>query len=206
MLNNQVDVVARAEAGVTFRRAARADTEAIASLHTRSWRDAYRTIMPDWYLDGPIEAERLGLWQSRFSTSDADRLYVLLAESDGKPVGFVCVLLEEEPRRGACLDNLHILPGSRGKGIGRQLFARATQWVMLTEPGLPIHLWVFEANVTARRFYDALGGAVVELQKKEVLKGIEIPSVLYVWRDLEELLNNLTRGSTRTADFDRWAR
>jgi len=67
-----------------------------------------------------------------------------------------------------------------------------------TEPGWPIHLWVFEANAGARGFYDALGGEVVERRQKEILEGIEIPSLLYVWHDLIKLLNNLTRGSTRT--------
>lgn len=183
-----------------FRRAIGNDAKAIASLHTESWRDAYRSIMPDWYLDGPIAKERLSHWQSRFSISGADRFYILLADSNGKSVGFVCVLLDEEPQLGACLDNLHVLPRLRGNGIGRQLFTRATQWVMLTEPGWSIHLWVFEANVAARRFYDALGGEVVEHHKKEVLKGIEIPSLLYIWPDLQKLLNNLTHGSTRTGE------
>jgi hypothetical protein len=63
---------------------------------------------------------------------------------------------------------------------------------MSAEPGWPIHLWVFETNAGARRFYDALGGEVIEHYNKEVLKGIHIPSVLYVWRDLQKLLNNLT--------------
>jgi len=175
-----------------FRRATGVDAEKVAALHTESWRDAYRSIMPDWYLDGPITEERANLWQSRFSTSDADRQYILLAESSGKLVGFVCVLLDEEPRWGACLDNLHVLPGLRGKGIGRRLLAGAAQWVISTDPGLPIHLWVFEANGAARRFYDALGGEIVDYKSKEVLKGIEIPSVLYIWKDLRQLLINLT--------------
>jgi hypothetical protein len=50
----------------------------------------------------------------------------------------------------------------------------------------------------SRRFYDALGGEVVEHQNKEVLKWVRIPSILYVWRDLQELLNNLTNASTLT--------
>jgi hypothetical protein len=82
--------------------------------------------------------------------------------------------------------------------VGRLLFGKAVQWVMSTEPGWPIHLWVFEANAGARGFYDALGGEVVEHRQKEILEGIEIPSLLYVWHDLIKLLNNLTRGSTRT--------
>jgi hypothetical protein len=66
---------------------------------------------------------------------------------------------------------------------------------MSAEPGWPIHLWVFEANADARGFYDALGGEIIERHNKELLKGIRIPSVLYMWRNLQNLLNNLTRGS-----------
>jgi len=178
-----------------FRHATDVDAEKVAALHTESWRDAYRTIMPDWYLDGPIAKERVNLWQSRFSTSDPDRQHILLAESGGKLVGFICVLLDEEPQCGAYIDNLHVLPGLRGNGIGRRLFAGAAQWVMSTEPMWPIHLWVFEANIGARRFYDASGGEIIEYKSKEVLKGIEIPSVLYIWKDLRQLLFNLTRRS-----------
>ena len=182
-----------------FRKATWADTEAVASLHTESWRNAYRGILHDTYLDGPIVEERASLWRLRFLSPDADRHYILLAMSMRKLIGFVCVLLDEEPQWGACLDNLHVLPRWRGRGVGRLLFGKAVQWVMATEPGWPIHLWVFEANAGARGFYDALGGEIIEHHNKEVLKGIKIPSVLYVWRNLEKLLNNLTCGSTRTA-------
>jgi GNAT superfamily N-acetyltransferase len=180
-----------------FRRATGSDAEAIASLHTESWRDAYRGILPESYLEDQIVGERANLWRSRFSSLGSDRFLVVLTESPEELVGFACVLLDEDPQWGACLDNLHVLPGWRSRGVGRLLFGRAVRWVMSTQPGGPIHLWVFEANVGARRFYDALGGEVVEHHKKEVQKGIEIPSVLYVWRELQELLNNL--GTKRTA-------
>ena len=39
---------------ITFRPATLADSQRIASLHTVSWRDAYRGILPDAYLEGPI--------------------------------------------------------------------------------------------------------------------------------------------------------
>jgi GNAT superfamily N-acetyltransferase len=183
-----------------FRQATLSDADAIASLHTESWRDAYRGILPDSYLDGQIADERANLWKFRFSSLDSDRFLVVLAESPEELVGFACVLLDEDPQWGACLDNLHVLPRWRSLGLGRLLFGRVAQWVMSTEPGRPIHLWVFGANVGARRFYDAVGGEVVEQHSKEVLKGIKIPSVLYVWRDLQQLLNNLTRGLTRTGE------
>lgn len=160
-------------------------------MHTASWRDAYRGILPLAYLAGPIIKERASFWRSRLSSPGADRRCVLLAEAEGRLVAFVCVLLDEEPLWGACLDNLHVLPELKGRGLGRQLFARAVHWVMSNEQGWPIHLWVFEANVGARRFYDALGGQVIEHRLKQAPGGAEILSLRYVWRDLRVLLSKL---------------
>ena len=181
---------------ITFRPATLADSPRIASLHADSWRDAYRGILPDAYLAGPIADERASFWQSRLSSPGADRRYVLLAEAEGIFVAFVCVLLDKEPLWEACLDNLHVSPRLKGRGLGRQLFSRAAKWVISTEPEWPIHLWVFEANNDARRFYEALNGEVVEHRLKRAPGGAEIPSLRYVWRDLGVLLNNLTSRST----------
>jgi len=184
-----------------FRNATGSDAVEIASLHTESWRHGYRGLLPDNYLDGQLADERANFWTSRFSSLDSHRFLVILAKSPGKLVGFVCVLLDKDPQWGACLDNLHVLPGWRYREMGRRLFGKAAEWVMSTKPEWPIHLWVFEANASARRFYDALGGEIVVLRKKEVLNGIEIISVLYVWSDLQELLNNLTHGTNRTDKY-----
>jgi len=152
-------------------------------------------------LGGQIADERSNLWKSRFISLRPGRFLVVLAESPIELVGFACVLLDEDSRWGACLDNLHVLPRWRSLGVGRLLFGRAAQWVMSSEPGWPIHLWVFEANAGARRFYDALGGEVVGQRKKELLKGVEVASLLYVWRDLQGLFNNLSHGPNRMDEY-----
>jgi GNAT superfamily N-acetyltransferase len=184
---------------IVFRTATVADSQRIASLHAESWRSAYRGILSDKYLDGPVNEDRESLWTSRLKSPYADRRYVLLAEADGASVGFVCVLLDEEPEWGAYLDNLHVVPNLKGKGIGRQLFGRAAQWVMSKEPAWPLHLWVFEANDSARRFYDVLNGEVVERRHKKAPDGAVIPSLRYVWRDIRTLLITLTGSSTGLA-------
>ena len=184
---------------IRFRDATQEDGEVIASLQTENWRNAYRGILPDAYLDGPIGDERAALWQSRLSSPGADRRFVHLAESGGMLIGFVCVLMDEDPLWGACLNNLHVLSQWRGLGLGRQLFSRAAQWVRCTEPGWGIYLWVLEANLNARRFYDALGGKAVERRVKKVAEGIEIPSIRYAWHDLDELLNILQPKLTQTS-------
>jgi GNAT superfamily N-acetyltransferase len=175
----------------TIRSAALADSQSIASLHMASWRDTYRGILPDTYLDEPIAEERANLWQARLASPGADRRHVLLVEGEGGLVGFACVLLDQEPLWGACLDNLHVLPRLKGRGLGRLLFSSAAQWVVSKEPGWPMHLWVFESNYGARGFYEALGGEVVEHSFKETPAGTEIASLRYVWYDLISLLRNL---------------
>jgi GNAT superfamily N-acetyltransferase len=176
--------------GFVFRPATLADSQSIASLHTLSWRDAYRGILPDAYLDGPIAGERAKHWQARLASAGADRRHVLVAEREGNLAAFVCVLLDEEQQWGACLDNLHVFPRLKGYGLGRHLFFRAAEWVRSQEPGWPMHLWVFEANEGARGFYEALGGEVVEHCLKQTAAGIEIASIRYVWRDLVSLLED----------------
>jgi GNAT superfamily N-acetyltransferase len=183
---------------LTLRAAAPADSGPIAALHAESWRNTYRGILADAYLDGPIGEERLRLWQARLGARagdrpqrEAERTYVGLAECGGDLAGFACVLLDEEPTWGACLDNLHVRRELQGQGIGRQLLARAVQWVMAEEPGWPLHLWLYEANAGARRFYDALGSQAAGRALKHAADGAEVPSLRYVWRDLGQLLASL---------------
>ena len=179
---------------IAFRIAMPSDYARIASLHIESWRNSYRGILSDDYLDNEIVGDRQQLWKARFSTESTHRRYVLVAEIQTELTGFVCVLLDEDPGWGACLDNLHVRPGFNGRGIGRQLFARAARWIMTTEPEWPMHLWVFEANVSARRFYEAFKGEVVERKIKPMPGGTDVSSLRYVWRDLRMLLEILRTG------------
>ena len=181
--------------GIDFRPAISSDSVRIASLHTKSWRSSYRGILPDPYLDKEIAGEREGHWRTRLLAPGRDRRYVLLAETKTELVGFVCVFLDEEPAWGASLDSLHVSPEHKGQGLGRQLFAKAARWVLEKEPAWPIHLWVFEANRPARRFYERFEGEVVEREMKGMPGRVKVSSLRYVWRDVRMLLNNLTRSN-----------
>jgi GNAT superfamily N-acetyltransferase len=161
-------------------------------LHAESWRTTYRSILPDAYLGQEIFKERKRFWRGRFLAPGMDRRYVLLAELAKGLVGFVCVLLDEEPEWGACLDNLHARSKFEGQGLGRQLFTKATEWVMEKESVWPIHLWVFKSNHAGRRFYDALNGHIVERKDKQMPGGANVPSRRYLWRNIQQLLSDLT--------------
>lgn len=185
-------IASRSSGSIGFRPAHASDCAIIAALHTASWRHAYRGILPDAYLDGAIAEERLALWEKRLSPSGIDRRLILVAEDLRGLAGFVCVLPDAEPEWGACLDNLHVRPDIHGCGLGRRLFAEAACWLVSREPGRPLHLWVFEANRTARGFYDRFGGEVVAHTVKRMPGGADIASLRYLWRDVRMLLSRLT--------------
>ena len=158
------------------------DAEAIASLHAESWRSAYRGLMPDSFLDGPVFEERRALWAERMHAAQPDRRFVCKAVDDsGTIVGFACVLLDEEPEWGALLDNLHVRADAKGSGVGYALFQACLDWVRRTAPGTNMHLTVLEGNERARRFYERQRGTLIARQEIEVLPGVYRPVLRYSW-------------------------
>jgi GNAT superfamily N-acetyltransferase len=158
-----------------------ADAAEIAALHATSWRNAYRGMLPDSFLDEQIDGERLEFWKTRFDSTAPDRRLVLKAVRDGALQGFVCVMLDLEPEWGARLDNIHVRPEHKGKGVGHELFKAAREWIATKEPGMAMHLWCIERNQTARRFYERQGGVVAESAVRHVAMGLSLPELRYFW-------------------------
>jgi GNAT superfamily N-acetyltransferase len=171
---------------ITLRRAVASDDETIAALHTESWRSSYRGILSDDYLASSIANERRAYWQKSLNSPHPKRRYILLAEQDKKMVAFVSVFLDKELEYGALLHNLHVLPNLKGQGLGRSLMREAAQWT-LGQNVNHMHLWVFEANHEARKFYEVLGGKAIEKRLESVAGNVEREILRYVWKDLKSL-------------------
>lgn len=149
--------------GLFIRPATAADAEMVATIHCDSWRNAYSNVLDAAYLAGPVEQDRRDLWRSRLGNPVAEQV-VLVAELPGADlVGFICLYRDSDAQWGSLIDNLHVVPHLRGHAIGRQLM-RAGADFLRDGKAAPcgIHLWVFEANTGGRRFYERLGGRVVE--------------------------------------------
>lgn len=174
-------------AGIEIHEADRAHATAVADLHARSWRSAYRGALSDAYLDGPIEAERLQVWQARLARAAANQ-YVALAWHSGRPVGFVCLYGGEDPIWGSYLDNLHVLPEFKRQGIGVQLMQRAARWSVERYPSDGLYLWVLASNFSARRFYERVGGVESGSDLWQPPDGTQLPKLRYAWRDAGALV------------------
>ncbi|MEM6743149.1 MAG: GNAT family N-acetyltransferase [Pseudomonadota bacterium] len=171
-----------------------AERAALADLQAASWRDAYRGVLPDAFLDGPAEdprslAARLGAeWSDlRLATED-----LLLTLGDPlAPDAFAVVLgdpgasrtvAEAQPSAEAprpYLDHLHARPAARGQGLGEALLRDAARRLIGRDrPGL--WLWVFEVNDGARRFYARLG-AQEEARARQAPYGQPQPCLRLGW-------------------------
>lgn len=169
---------------VKIRPAEPAEAAAIAALHCESWRSAYRGILPDALLDGPLELERARHWRDTFAALTADDA-ILVAERGAALVGFIAVFAKGEPGFGALIDNLHVRPALTGGGIGRRLLGTAAARFAAAGASA-LHLWVYDANRPTLAFYKKLGG-VVEEHGLERNGDLKIPHSRVVWRDLAAL-------------------
>lgn len=156
------------------------DAAAIAHLHAESWRNTYRGLMNDSYLDGDIYTERLNYWQARFA-NPTDNQFALVAIKDDELAGFACVYGAFDAEWGSLIDNLHVRPDLKGQGIGKQLIHKAINWARENYPQIGVYLWVYEANLPSRRFYEAMGGVNVGKELHNNEGGQQACALRYVW-------------------------
>ena len=153
---------------IVIRPATEADAAAIAAIHVASWRDAYTDILAPEFLNGSIEADRLAVWSQRLRDCPPTQLVNVAFDSTGRAQAFICSYCDFDPIWGTLVDNLHVDPQARGRGIGERLFRTIVGQLSARGSSSGLHLWVFEANVAGLRFYRRLGGRVAGMENSSI--------------------------------------
>ena len=125
----------------TLRRYSAGDEDAAIELWRRTWQLAYPQI--DF-------ATRVDWWRERWRHELVATATIMVAESDGKLVGFVTV-----DQRTCDLDQMVVAPEAWGSGLAAALIAEAKR---LSPDGLDLH--VNTDNERAIRFYEKHGFAI----------------------------------------------
>jgi len=168
------------------------DVAALASIHAASWRNAYRGILGDAFLDGDLVSNRMALWHKRLA-SPSSQNFGFLAIEEGQPVGFTFAFGAHDARWGTQIDNLHVIPQRRGTGIGARLLESLYGRSHDSYPHAGLYLWAYEANVAARRYYENLGAAPIERVVINAPDGSELAEWRYVWASAAAALASLQR-------------
>jgi GNAT superfamily N-acetyltransferase len=164
-----------------------ADAPLVAALQVANWRSIHRGVLSDDYLAHTVEEERRDLWEQRLVADDAHHLGLVVVR-DGVVVGFAFAIAAADVRYGNLLDNLHVSAGLQGLGIGRFLLSELAREIQARRWEMGLFLWVFEANVGARRFYERLGALPLEAIVRDAPDGGTVRRWRYVWPDVTALI------------------
>jgi ribosomal protein S18 acetylase RimI-like enzyme len=153
------------------------DISNIAALHTISWRTTYMDVLTPQYLTHDIEQDRLNTWSERIKNPPQNQI-ILVAETHNEFLGFGCLYLDKDPQWGALLDNLHVQPHHKGKGIGKVLMREIAH---RCENNIGLYLWVLECNVAAQIFYQKLGAVHTQTDVWPAPDGSNATAFRYIW-------------------------
>jgi GNAT superfamily N-acetyltransferase len=128
------------------------DAMAVARLHVRSWQVAYRTLLPDDFLNRLRPEDRAKRYD--FATQDPLKPRTIVATEAGLIRGFATTSPsrdEDLPEHGE-LCGFYVDPDHWGKGIGVALIT-AARANLLARGYQKALLWVLTGNARAERFY-----------------------------------------------------
>jgi ribosomal protein S18 acetylase RimI-like enzyme len=158
------------------------DAAAIAHVHVTSWRSTYRTLLPGDFLDSLSEGGYTERWR-RFIADHASRVYV--AEDGGGLVGFASAGRERAGETGYTgeLYAIYVLDEFQRRGHGHDLVRAVVAGLRELELE-DMLVWVLRDNLSARKFYEGLGGAYVRAQPI-TFGSSTVDEVSYGWPSLD---------------------
>lgn len=163
---------------VQIRRAVQADALAVAHVHVRAWRVAYRGLINQGHLDGLRVEDRAGRYT--FEDPNPDGPHTQVAVDNGAICGLVTTGRSRDADTGGDgeLLALYVDPPRWAAGFGRALITAGR--TELRDNGFnAAGLWVLAANTRARRFYQHDGWEADGAQRREVIGGRAVTEVRY---------------------------
>jgi len=158
------------------------DVRVVAQIHVDAWRAAYANILPADYLASLSVEQREEMWKK---TVESGRPELLVAKESGTVLGWVSFSAcrdKDAPASQAEIWAIYVAPSSWSRGIGRQLWQRARDLMLLQGYGI-CSLWVFPENEQAIRFYRSVGFVADDLPQQQFkLGGRQLQEVRYVCR------------------------
>lgn len=154
------------------------DAIAVARVHVRSWQAAYRTLLPDDYLDQLRPEDRAQKYD--FANLDPLKPQTIVAVEEGLIQGFATTAPSRDSNLAGHgeLYALYVDPEQWGRGIGVALVsaARARLFNLGFRNAV---LWVLVGNVRAERFYQNDKWAADGQRRTDTVWGLMVDEVRY---------------------------
>lgn len=177
----------------TIREAEVADAPDMGRFMVATWLEAHRPHLPpdvwerrrrDWTPEASA-----GGWERTLRERDAApgltrACFLVAADEDGVIIGLAAGAASGTDPAGGLgeVGSLYVHHDHQRRGLGRRLVERLAG--CLADRGVrALHIGVLTANLDARRFYEALGGQLVEERMFDD-DGSLLPESVYAWSDI----------------------
>ncbi|WP_340646804.1 GNAT family N-acetyltransferase [Phenylobacterium sp.] len=161
------------------------DAPALAQVHVASWRETYRGLLPDSFLDRmsvPVNTRRF----SKSLVSPAEHEITLAVADRTGIVGYAAGGPSRTRLAGESeVTTLYVLRPHQGQDLGRRLLMAAAR-VFADQGATSLMISVLRDNLPARGFYEHLGGQA-DAPRKEQGPGGLMYEVSYRWADIRAL-------------------
>jgi GNAT superfamily N-acetyltransferase len=162
------------------------DATEIARVNHETWIATYKGILSDEAIKAHSLEEQVALWQHQLGVfSPSERRFV--AEIDGMIVGYSGG--GRNPETGSPFEcelfGIYVLGDYQGRGIGHSLIRELAAWLII-KGHTSMLVWILSEN-PYRRFYEKLGGLLLDQSREIDYSGKKVSVVCYGWSDLSRL-------------------
>ena len=102
------------------------DIDKIAKLYISNWKETYKGLLPEDYLNSLTKEYAVEKWNKYLKNKN----HIFVAYEGNEFLGFVASKKDDNEEGYWYLDSLHITKNSRGKGIGTKLIYRVGQYAL----------------------------------------------------------------------------
>ncbi len=138
------------------------DIEQIVDINIKDWKKVYKGIIDDEILDNLDRSKKIEKWKKHYNTGN-----VIVAEKNGSVLGY-CRYDDNAYYENTDIDSeiiaLYVDYDKLGNGVGRKLF----EYVIIdlkNKQKNKMVIWCLEKNENARKFYEKMGGELVNKEK-----------------------------------------
>ena len=154
------------------------DIEQIVDINIKDWKKIYKGIIDDETLDNLDRNKKIEKWRKHYNLGN-----VIVAEKGGKILGY-CRYDDNANYKNTDIDSeiiaLYVDCDNLSKGIGRKLVEYVMEDLKNKKKNKMV-IWCLERNQNARKFYEKMGGKLLNDDRFFETGGKKYKEVGYIY-------------------------
>jgi GNAT superfamily N-acetyltransferase len=163
------------------------DASEIARINHETWIRTYEGILDPATIQARSLDEQVRLWKEQLAFENpSERRFV--AETNGMLVGYTGG--GRNPDKNSPFQSelfgIYVLYDYQKKGLGQEMMKELAAW-LLVKGHSSMLVWIMREN-PYRRFYEKLGGSLLEQTRELDYGGKKVTVICYGWSDIAKLV------------------